>query len=144
MVTTASVASREAKKNVENRFGVMGGGTQWENHTRLPGSTTTDASSVASRAAAAAAVASSSGLPSVSTTASPSSIRPPGKTHMPPKATFEFFRSMSSSRPLGPSRITTTVAAGINSEVPVVRWRCSQASKRRWSDWSATVSSGPV
>jgi hypothetical protein len=117
-----------AKKKVANRLGVMGGGTQWENQTRASGSTAMCASSAASRTAARAAVAISSGSPSSSTTASSGSIRPPGKTHIPPKAILEFLRSISTSVPPSPSRRTTTVAAGMSSAVPCSAWRRTQAS----------------
>ena len=72
------------------------------------------ASSWASRAAALRAAAIRSLVPSWS----PSSMRPPGNTHIPPKARREFLRSISDSGPPGPSRSTTTVAAGIAGASP--------------------------
>ena len=101
---------------------MTGGGTQWANQTRSAGSTTTAASSAASRAAAAAAVVNSSIWPSALATVSSSSIRPPGNTHIPPKAIFEFLWSMRASSPVSVSRRTTTVAAGMSSESPYSSW----------------------
>ena len=65
------------------------------------------ASSRVSRAAALRAVPSGSPL----SPASSASMRPPGNTHMPPKAIREFLRSISTSTS-GDSRSSTTVAAG--------------------------------
>ena len=76
------------------------------------------ASSKVSLTAAFVAVANSLRDPSESITLSVSSILPPGKTHIPPKATLEFFRSIKSSIPDSESLIITTVAAGISSLVP--------------------------
>ena len=118
----ASPSRRAAKKKVANRLGMTGGGIQRANQTISSGSTVTDASSAASLTAAAAAVASSSGLPFSSRTSSASSMRPPGNTHMPPKAIFEFLWSIRVSRPSGVSLRTMTVAAGMSSVEPCSSW----------------------
>src|SRR5947209_1717476 len=111
---TSTASGAGARKNqVEKRLGATGGGSQWENGTRVSPSTTTAASSFASRTAARLAALSSS--PGCAGSMSSFSTWPPGNTHMPPKAPRELRRSMSTSMPSSVSRAKTTVAAGIGS-----------------------------
>src|SRR5688572_22042038 len=102
---TTPVGAAARKNHVANRFGAIGGGVQWANGTSSDGSTTRLASSMVSRTAARRAPASSP--------PSSGSTRPPGKTHMPPNMPRELRRSINVSSPASPSRISTTVAAGI-------------------------------
>jgi len=106
-ITTAAEGAGARKNHVRNRLGAINGGVQCENGISADDGTTSPASSDASRTAAFAAAVSSS----APATRSPSSMRPPGNTHMPPNARREFLRSMSVSSPPGPSRSRTTVAA---------------------------------
>ena len=63
-MVTSSPSARQAKKNVANRFGAMGGGHQWANQTRDPTSTACAASSCASRTEALRAAPSRFSVPS--------------------------------------------------------------------------------
>ena len=105
---TSWFAARAAKNQVAKRFGVSGGGVQWANHTKSSGAAAMPASSRVSRAAALRAAVSGV-APSAPSSAS---MRPPGNTHIPPKAMREFLRSINTSG-VAASRSSTTVAAGV-------------------------------
>ena len=63
---------------------------------------------------------------------------------MPPKAMREFLRSISDSGPLGPSRSTTTVAAGMAGASPSRSNCLRHSSKSQTSRRYASLARSPV
>ena len=106
---TWSPAHGATKNHVVNRAGAFKGGVQWLHTVSDDRSTVAETSSAASRTAAERAFDTSS------SPSSASSIRPPGKTHIPAKAPTVLRCSIKTSKPQSTSefsRVKMTVAAG--------------------------------